>query len=81
MNRKEIEEMFFNCLAKTFGENNIKNVDELSSAKDVKGWDSFGHIALLSNLEKKFQIHFSFKDIYSFECIGDIIDLIYEKKG
>ena len=43
----------------------IKSLNELNST-DNKDWDSIGHMTIISNLEKKFQISFKSNDIIKF---------------
>lgn len=55
-------------------------IDENTTAKDVDGWDSLTHIAIISSIENEFDIDFTTSQVVNFKNIGDIINLIYEKK-
>ena len=50
-----------------------------TTANDIEGWDSFGHMNLILALEVKYQIKFSQKDIYSFDNVGELADYIQKK--
>ena len=47
---------------------------------DVEEWDSFGHITILSAIEKEFGVSLSFDEISAIESIGDICNIL-ETKG
>lgn len=50
-----------------------------TSAKDVAGWDSFAHINLVVGIEETFDIRFTTREIGSFTCVGDVLDLLAQK--
>lgn len=45
-------------------------------AKDIQEWDSINHIYLIVEIEKKFKIKFTTKEIQSWQNVGDIIKSI-----
>ena len=47
-----------------------------TSAKDVKGWDSLMHIALIAAVENKFNVKFKMKEVLSMQNIHDMINII-----
>ena len=49
------------------------------SASNVKGWDSLTQVVLVAEIEKQFDVKFSFKDLASIITIGDIVDIIKTK--
>lgn len=63
----------------SFGYSEAEKITEASQAKDVKGWDSLGHIALLREIEKKFDLELSFAEISSFQQVGDIVDCLMKR--
>ncbi len=65
---------------KVFGRDDLR-VNELTTAADVTGWDSLTHMALIAGIEEHFQIIFSFEEVREFRNVGDLINLIREKKG
>ena len=52
-----------------------------ATAADIEGWDSLMHINLVVAVEQRFDIRFSTADIASFECVGDIKNLIARSKA
>lgn len=49
------------------------------SSSNIKGWDSLTQVVLVTEIEKQFDIRFSFKDLASIMNIGDIINVIKNK--
>ena len=39
---------------------------------DVPGWDSFNALILVSELEAKFRVKFTFAEVTGVQCVGDI---------
>ena len=62
----------------TFKDSNMI-LTKILSAKDVKGWDSFAHIALLIAIEDKFGITFSTEEMVSFANVGELVNLLQSK--
>jgi len=56
-----------------------KDINELSSARTVPGWDSLNHLALISRLEQVFDIKFSTSDIMVMTSINAIQNVINKK--
>ena len=50
-----------------------------TSARDIDGWDSLKQIMILVNLEEKFGIKFSTREMDSLGCVGDLVSLIAAK--
>ena len=50
-----------------------------TTANDVEGWDSFSHVILITAIELRFNIKFSFKEVMSFKNVGDLIRCIERK--
>jgi len=50
-----------------------------TSAKDIKGWDSFAHITLIVDIEKKFGIKFKLAELQEIRNVGDILALVLTK--
>lgn len=76
------EAAIFASLAETFSE--VFERDDLrlsaqTSARDIDGWDSLKQIMILVNLEEKFGIEFSTREMDSLRCVGDLVSLIAAK--
>ncbi len=54
-------------------------IQETSSAKDIKMWDSLIHLELIAAIESEFKITFSFNEVMSFKNIGDMMKVIEKK--
>ena len=78
MERLKIVERLTKIFHKTFSDDSILLVDELT-ANDVNDWDSLTHIMLIVETEKKFNIKFLSSEIISWENVGKMIDCIEEK--
>jgi acyl carrier protein len=50
-----------------------------TSAHDIEGWDSLKQIMILVNVEEKFGIKFSTREMDSLSCVGDLVSLIAAK--
>ena len=55
-------------------------ITNLTSAKDISGWDSLAHIRLVVAIEKSFHLRFTASEISELENVGEMIDLIVLKK-
>lgn len=56
-------------------------IDDSSSAQDVNGWDSLTHVMIISEIEKRFKIRFSIKEMLSWKTVGNMIDSLQVKVG
>ena len=54
-------------------------IDNLTSAKDVEGWDSFTHLVLIQEVEKDFNFEFKLRELMRMENVGDMIEIIASK--
>jgi len=55
-------------------------ISRVTNASHIEAWDSFNHISLVTAIEEAFSVSFTTKEIGSFTCVGDVVDLL-EKKG
>ena len=51
-------------------------LSEDTAIGDFPNWDSMGHMIIISELEKEFDIKFDPEDMMEFEDIGDMIESI-----
>ena len=51
------------------------------TASNVKGWDSLTQVVLVAEIEKQFDVVFSYRDLASIITIGNIIDIIKTKEN
>lgn len=52
---------------------------ESTTARDVDGWDSLTNMVLLTEIEKKFGVRFSFREIVKLKNVGDLCLTIQNK--
>ena len=52
---------------------------ESTTAHDVDGWDSLTNMILLTEIEKKFGVRFSFREIVKLKNVGDLCHAIMNK--
>lgn len=50
------------------------------NATQVEKWDSLTHVQMIYEVEKLFGIKFKLKELTSMKNVGDMIDLIIEKR-
>lgn len=51
-------------------------INDNTTAKDIKMWDSLTHLELIVSIEKEFGIQFSFTEVMQFDRVGDILRAI-----
>ena len=66
---KQLNEIFIDILDK---EDIVLN--DQTTANDIEEWDSLAHIHLVVAIERSFKIHFSSKEIQSWDNVGELID-------
>lgn len=73
---KQLEELFKEIL-----DNDHIRLSEETTANDVEEWDSLTHIQLIVEIEKKFNIRFSSKEIRKWNNVGEMLDSVCQKLG
>jgi acyl carrier protein len=53
----------------------------MTTAKDVKGWDSLAHVCIVVEIEKAFGIELGVKQSSRLANIGELVDAIVKKTG
>jgi len=54
-------------------------IDYNMSAEDIDEWDSLTNMTIISEIEKKWDVHFKLRDIIRMKNIGDMIDVIIKQ--
>ena len=75
MTKKELRIKLKDIFQNIFEDDKIELTDDLS-AKDVENWDSLTHMILITEIEEKFEIKFSLKDLNQLEDVGNLIQII-----
>lgn len=78
MNNEEILKTLDQVFCKVLKRDNI-TLTETTTANDVEGWDSLTNMLLISEIEKTFQPHFSFREIVRLKNVGDLCAAIARK--
>ncbi len=73
--RREVQDIFRDILGKP----DFVLRDELV-ASDVKGWDSFAHVAIMDAIERHFGISFGLGELDQLTKAGDIIVAVAQKQ-
>lgn len=81
MTKVEIKERLNEIFIKTFGAEESKKITDNTQATDVDGWDSFAHMAILQEIEESFGVQFNYREIASFDRVGDIVTCLEKKLG
>ena len=70
---KFIENIFKKAL------NNNSKITSSSKFEKVKGWDSLGHMKIISAIEEKLSINFEIDEIVGVNTVKKLIDLTKKK--
>jgi acyl carrier protein len=55
-------------------------VDAGWTSDDIPDWDSVGHLNLIMEVEKEFNVKFEVEDMFEIENLGDITRILKEKQ-
>lgn len=78
METKELLEILNRIFRKVLKRDNI-TLTESTTAHDVEGWDSLTNMVLLTEIEKKFGVRFTFREIVKLKNVGDLCQTILNK--
>ncbi len=78
METKELLEILNGIFRKVLKRDNITLTEE-TTAHDVEGWDSLTNMMLLTEIEKKFGVRFTFREIVKLKNVGDLCQTILNK--
>ncbi|MEF9923577.1 MAG: acyl carrier protein [Muribaculaceae bacterium] len=78
MEKEELKRIIRTILNGVLKHNNFDMSDEMS-AKDVDGWDSLSHMAIISKIEEHFNIRFKLRELNKLKNMGTLIELIQSK--
>jgi len=73
--KSELQELFIDL----FDDDEIEISDD-TTASDIDEWDSLMHITLMVTVEREFGITLRAEEIGNLKCVGELIDLIVERK-
>ena len=78
MEKEEILEQLTLIFEQVLKRSDLK-IDYNMSAEDIDEWDSLTNMTIISEIEKKWGVHFKLRDIVRMKNIGDIIDVIIKQ--
>ena len=78
MEEDEIVNRIRNILISVLKHENFEINDSLS-ASDVGGWDSLSHMAIITRIEKSFEVKFKLKELNKLNNMGNLISLLTTK--
>jgi len=56
-----------------------ENIDENWTSDDIPDWDSVGHLNLIMEIEKEFDIKVEIEEMFEVEKLGDITRILKKK--
>lgn len=75
MSRQDIFAKLTEIFEDVFDREGIE-LGEETTARDVEGWDSLTHIALLAAVEDEFEIKFDMKEVQRLKNVGAMVSAI-----
>ena len=78
METTELLEILNGIFRKVLKRDNI-TLTEDTTAHEVDGWDSLTNMILLTEIEKKFGVRFTFREIVKLKNVGDLCQTIMNK--
>jgi acyl carrier protein len=63
-----------------FDDDELK-IARTTTAEDIADWDSLRHVGLVVNIEAAFGIKFTSLEVAGLANVGEILDLIQQKRG
>jgi acyl carrier protein len=56
-----------------------ETIDENWTSDDIPDWDSVGHLNLIMEIEKEFDIKIEIEEMFEVEKLGDIIPILQKR--
>ena len=78
MEKEEILQQLSLIFVQVLKRSDLK-IDYNMSAEDIDEWDSLTNMTIISEIEKKWGVHFKLRDIVRMKNIGDMIDVIIKQ--
>ncbi len=54
-------------------------LDYGTTSSDVKGWDSLTHMLIMAEVEKRYGIRISFRELMKVGNVGDLVSMVEKK--
>ncbi len=78
METTELLEILNGIFRKVLKKDDIALTED-TTANDVDGWDSLTNMVLITEIENKFGVRFTFRDIVKLKNVGDLCHTIMNK--
>ncbi len=75
MDKELIFEKIRQAFSKVLEHQNFE-LNELTTANDIDGWDSITHMMIINEIEALFSIKFQLMDLMNMENVGDLVQVI-----
>nr|WP_230207102.1 acyl carrier protein [Novosphingobium sp. Gsoil 351] len=57
----------------------VAEITEETTARDVEGWDSLNHIRFMVTVEQRFNVRFTSREVESLHNVGDLLKALNSK--
>lgn len=78
MEKNEIMQALNGIFSAVLNQSNLQ-LSESMTTDDIENWDSLTNMTIISEIEKRWNIHFKLRDIIRMKNIGDIADAVISK--
>lgn len=78
--KNAVSEKLMAIFREVFDDDNLE-INSMTTAQDVEGWDSLAHIRLVVTIEKAFSMRFTAAEIADLKNVGDMAELILRKQA
>ncbi len=78
MTRQEAAEALTPIFRDVFDDDSIVLRDDLTAA-EVDGWDSVEHFNLISEVESRFKMRFTMREVSGMKNVGELIGIVTER--
>ena len=78
MEKNEIMQALNGIFSAVLNQSNLQ-LNENMTTDDIENWDSLTNMTIISEIEKRWNIHFKLRDIICMKNIGDMADAVISK--
>ena len=78
MTKAEALEALTPVFREVFDDDSIE-IDEETTAADIDEWDSVEHFNLISEIESRFKMRFSMREVSGMKNVGELAEIVAER--
>ena len=78
MTKAEALEALTPVFREVFDDDSIE-IDEETTAADIDAWDSVEHFNLISEIESRFKMRFSMREVSGMKNVGELAEIVAER--